>query len=263
MKVLFMTGSHPRHAYMARCLEKAGVLSALVIEKREAHVPSPPEGLSAELSELFVHHFQKRQEAESKFFSDAKLPEVETFDVTKESLNSPETQAFIRKINPDILMSYGVHILTDETLNAAKKQKWNIHGGLSPWYRGTITHFWPSYMLQPQMTGMTMHNLTQEVDGGAIVHQSVAELVSGDGLHDLACRAVMSLGEELPKVFEAVKSLDDVKKFPQRTTGRLWLNRDWRPEHLKLIYQTYNDKVVDHYLKGDLHNRKPKLNRQF
>jgi hypothetical protein len=38
---------------------------------------------------------------------------------------------------------------------ATNLARWNIHGGLSPWYRGAITHFWPSYMLEPQLTGMS------------------------------------------------------------------------------------------------------------
>lgn len=263
MKILFMTGSHPRHAYMARCIESAGALAGLVIEEREDHIPSPPEGLSPDLSNLFVHHFQKRAESEARFFNEKKLPETETLFVTKDTINDSETQDFIQKINPDILLSYGVHKLTDETIHSAQKERWNIHGGLSPWYRGCITHFWPSYFLEPQMTGMTVHDLTQQIDAGAIVHQTAAELVPNDGLHDLACRAVMSLGEEMTALIQAIEGKSTIEKRAHKTSGRIWTSKDWRPEHLELIYKVYNDGIVDAYLAGNLENRPPKLHRQF
>ena len=87
MKVLFMTGSHPRHAYISRCIEESGALSGLIIEKRENHIPAPPEDLSPELTDLFIHHFRKRKQAETKFFNNPELPKRETLFVTKESLN--------------------------------------------------------------------------------------------------------------------------------------------------------------------------------
>ena len=59
------------------------------------------------------------------------------------------------------------------------------------------THFWPSYFLEPQMTGMTIHDLTQDIDGGNIIHQNSVSLVKGDSLHDLACRAVKEMGNDL------------------------------------------------------------------
>jgi hypothetical protein len=49
MKIVFITGSHPRHAYLAQKLAATGRLSALIIEEREAHIPVPPCGLSKEL----------------------------------------------------------------------------------------------------------------------------------------------------------------------------------------------------------------------
>lgn len=263
MKILFMTGSHPRHAYMAKCINDAGNLAALIIEERGNHTPSPPIGLSPDINDLFVHHFQKRAMSEAKFFNNTKLPDKETLFITKETLNSLETQNFIRKINPDILLSYGVHKLTDDTINSAPNKKWNIHGGLSPWYRGCITHFWPSYFLQPQMTGMTVHNLTQDIDAGTVIHQTAAKLVPNDGLHDLSCRAVLSLGEEMADLIKVVTEKSNIVKYSHKTSGRIWTSKDWRPEHLKLIYSVYNDRIVDAYLDGEFKNIPPKLHRQF
>lgn len=265
--ILFVTGNHPRHAMMARRLMDTGHLAGLVIEAREAHVPSPPEGLPAATAKLFSHHFQMREAAERRHFGtcDTAAPwDVPVHQVTAESLNGEATRAFIRRIDPALMLSYGCHKIEAETRAAAAGFRWNIHGGLSPWYRGVATHFWPSYLLEPQMTGMTVHELTDELDGGAIVHQAVAPMVSGDGLHDLACRAVGTMAEELPALVGA--ALEPARLKPpavQRVSGRFWRSTDWSPAHLHPIYDFHLDRIVDRYLEGQLVTAQPRLVRQF
>ncbi|BDG45790.1 MULTISPECIES: formyltransferase family protein [Parageobacillus] len=87
-------------------------------------------------------------------------------------------------------MTYGVNKIDDHVIDMLPDYAWNIHGGLSPWYRGNITLFWPFYMLRPNWAGMTIHRLTSKLDGGDIVHHSVPKLEYGDGIHDVACKAV-------------------------------------------------------------------------
>lgn len=263
MKVVFLTGSHPRHAYIANTLAESGCLSGLIVENREAHVPTPPKDLSNDLRELFNLHFQKRSQAEERFFGLGKIANVQRLDVSKKELNDQKVVDFVRSIQPDLILSYGVHILSDKVIHACHGQAWNLHGGLSPWYRGNITHFWPSYFLEPQMTGMTVHDLTQELDAGDVVHQNAAELVKGDGLHDLACRAVSGIARELPTLISLLDKHGTPEKISHKTTGRIWTSKDWRPDHLRTIYQLYNDSIVDRVLDGSLQGKIPKLFRQF
>jgi formyltetrahydrofolate hydrolase len=264
MKVVLLTGSHIRHSYIAHCAAESGCLSALVIEERENTLPLPPMELDSHLKTLFQRHFADRLAAEKKFFGGAELPDIPVLRVTKDSLNSPDTVKFINQFHTDLVLSYGVHKLNSDVLKGISSSlKWNIHGGLSPWYRGNTTHFWPSYFLEPQMTGMTVHELTDNIDGGGIIHQTVASLVRGDGIHDLACRAVMSLGEVVGKLFSITEegALADPKT--QTTSGRIWRGVDWRPEHLRLIYDFYDNSIVNRYLDGDFTKYDPKLVTQF
>lgn len=265
MSIVFLTGSHPRHAYMAGCVAATGLLSALVIEAREEHVPQPPAGLSRAEAGLFKRHFAERAEAERHFFGDEVVwPDAPVLNVDCEGLNGSKTVAFVDAAAPAVLLSYGVHKLNVPFLSSfAGAHLWNIHGGLSPWYRGVITHFWPSYLLEPQMTGMTVHELTQDIDGGGVMHQSVAPLVAGDGLHQLACRAVRSLGNELPELLRRAAHNQLQPPHPQKTSGRIWRSVDWRPAHLHLIYEVYENRIVDRQLSGELGGRMPTLVRQF
>lgn len=264
MKIIFLTGSHTRHAYMARCFAQSGYLAGLVIEERESSLPEPPEGLKHDTKQLFIKHFKERLLAEEKFFTNTLLPDVPLFNTTIDKLNSDATLSFINKLSPDIIVSYGVHKLSSALLaNITALCKWNIHGGLSPWYRGVTTHFWPSYFLEPQMTGMTMHQLTDDIDGGGIIHQTAAELVRGDGIHDLSCRAVISLGQNIPALFDKIASSNNIQTKEQTTTGRIWRSKDWRPEHLHLVYDYYENRIVDHYLNGLFANYNAELFTQI
>ena len=260
MSFCLITGNHPRHRFLAKALLETGLLRGWVVEEREAFVPSPPGGLHNGLSELFRYHFKERDRIETEVFGD-RQPElgIPTLRVSREDLNGPEVQRFLRDNQPKIVFSYGCHKLSESLMNAMSSTFWNCHGGLSPEYRGVITHFWPSYLLEPQMTGMTLHETSNEIDGGRILMTTGTPMVQGDTLHRLAARAVETFTQEL---IERVTTLDFENLptgVPQHGYGRVFLQRDWRPEHLKLIYEIYEDKIVDAVLRHELAGRHPKL----
>lgn len=263
MRIVTVTGNHPRHAYLVHKVAASGHLAGTIIEQRESFVPQPPDGLSHRLSALFTLHFNRRAEAEERFFGGTALKPIvglPAHTVDPDNLNGADTLAFLDELAPDLILSYGCHKLAEPVLARARRYAWNVHGGLSPWYRGVATHFWPSYMLEPQMTGMTLHRTTDQLDGGAIIHQTGIDLVRGDGLHDLAARAVQGFADGLPDLLKHVAGArEPVTGTPQATAGRLWTVEMWRPEHLVVVYDHYEDRIVDRVLDGELVGREPKL----
>ncbi len=239
------------------------MLCGLIIEHREMHIPPTPANLDESLRTLYQLHFNRRNASELEFFTDDTFPEVETLRVAMSELNEAGVHEFLQTAQPDLFISYGIHMLSNETLGLLSGEAWNIHGGLSPWYRGCITHFWPSYLLEPQMTGMTVHDLTAELDAGPVVHQNTAPMIRGDGLHDVACRAVLGLADELPQLIELQSKLGKLERQIHTTTGKLWRAADWHPSHLKLIYDVFDDRIVDRYLDGQLSDKPINIFRQF
>jgi folate-dependent phosphoribosylglycinamide formyltransferase PurN len=261
-----MMGSTPRHFFMARAVAASGLLKGIVVETRERHAPVAPAGTPPRTLALFEQHFRGRAAAEARFFgteSGVGFPGVETVRIPREEMNGPKCWAVIDRFKPDLLLSYGIGKLKQETLAHARGHRWNIHGGLVPFYRGAGPHFWPSYLLEPQMTGVTLHDLTDAIDGGAVVHQTVGEPVRGDGMHEFSCRTTSGFAAELPEVL--VRTFDGRLKplSPQKTTGRLWRSVDFRPTHLHAIYDVHQNRIVDRYLDGDFPGREPRTVRQF
>lgn len=264
MKVVLLTGNHPRHLYVAGRLLEAGFLQGLVVEKRSAFVPSPPAGLPETDAANFVRHFADRERSELRFFGmadETRFADIPVLHTTPQALNGDEVRAWIKREAPDVALTYGVHIIRRELLELLPPVKWNIHGGLSPWYRGNTTLFWPFYFLQPNWAGMTVHELTGRLDGGDVVHHAVPELVRGDGIHDTACRAVMQAAEDLIPILGALQRGEPVETVPQKSSGKLFTSADWKPHHLRLIYNHFNNDIVDRFLDGEFGRQDPPLVR--
>ncbi|RUO80286.1 methionyl-tRNA formyltransferase [Idiomarina tyrosinivorans] len=263
--ICLITGDHPRHLYFAKSLAESGRIACWVIETREHFVPAPPANIDPHLRDLFDEHFAKRENTEMKFFGNTRISDVGIpyMQVTKESLNARQTAEFIAKHQSKLVISYGCHKLQPNFMAAVSATFWNTHGGLSPQYRGVATHFWPSYFLEPQMTGMTLHETTSQLDGGGILFQTAAPLVRGDTLHALAARNVEYYAMQLSEKLNALDVCNLPSPIKQKTYGKVFMAKDWRPEHLRLIYDVYGDSIVDLVLDSELRGREPELLSAF
>ena len=109
------------------------------------------------------------------------------------------------------------------------------------------------------MTGMTLHETTDFLDGGELIFQTAAPMVQGDTLHRLAARNVEIFADQLKS---KVQNLDFAKLpsgIKQKSYGRVFLFKYWRPEHLKLIYEVYEDRIVDAVIEKKIVGREPNL----
>lgn len=264
MKILLLTGSHPRHLYIVNKLAELGIVAAHVMEIRESFVPQPPANLEEIDRNNFIRHFKDRDEAENRhFYGHTQVHrDIPTLQVSLQELNSEDTISWIKEQQFDIAISYGVHKLNNELLEVLGDHAWNIHGGLSPWYKGNTTLFWPFYMLRPNWAGMTIHRLSARLDAGDIVHHAVPTLEYGDGLHDVACKAVKQVALDLGKILTTIP-LDEIQYSPQKGNGKLWVGTDWMPQHLRFVYNTYNNDIVDQFLDGKLPKFDPPIISAF
>ena len=256
MKILLLTGDHPRHLYLADTFSKTDLDIKWVIEKREPLIPVA-KNISKTIKKLYEFHFHKRAEVEKNFFYESgelakkKLKLVHEIKKAKE-INS-ELKKICDKFQPDLLIAYGSGIINDQILDRENMLKWNVHLGLSPWYRGGATHFWPSYLLEPEFTGITVHEMTKMVDAGPIIHQQAAELNPEDGIHENACRLTKSFCDLFPtKLQLAIKKKIILKGIPQIVNGRNFTQKLWKPEMLKIVYEFFNDRINKYCIDNNL-----------
>ena len=74
-----------------------------------------------------------------------------------------------------------------------------------------------------EYTGVTLHELTEDIDGGDIIHQTVAEINIKDGIHENACRLVKNFSDKLPKLLKRsyLKNYYQLKVIPLEEFGQV------------------------------------------
>lgn len=106
----------------------------------------------------------------------------------------------VERLAPDFIVVYGTGIIPESVLSQARKKAFNMHTGISPYYRGAACAFWPIHEGEPEMVGATIHECTSAVDGGEIYATVQAPLFRGDGLHAIFARAAKAGAEAYAKV---------------------------------------------------------------
>jgi hypothetical protein len=82
-----------------------------------------------------------------------------------------------------------------------------------------------------------------------------------DGIHDLSCRAVQASTTEASRLLGMYPEWKFTSQKPE--AGKNFLESDFKPQHLRLIYQVFNNDIVKEYMEGNLEGKKPRLERMF
>ena len=178
--------------------------------------------------------------------------------------NSTKVIEFVNTLEVDICFLTGVPIIKDPLFSVLPQYSINLHLGIIPFYKGSITMFWPFYFLEPTMAGTTYHIIDKYVDTGEILHNNVPKLQRGDGMHDVASKAVVEAHKDIDLIVRKIKkrinlNINPKKDVTLRLKGKLFTKSDWKPEMLNIIYEYYDDKIVDLYLDNLIRCPKPNL----
>ena len=255
MRLLCIVGTQLRHRYalgrLLRHFDVAGILfyqRTLIQPSRYANAVLDPGDLAFE-----ANHLQTlKQKEEETFSEDAVLSVPDMIPVreadSRKSLNAPEMIDWARSLKADAVFDYGSGILGKPFLDALPEWKINLHGGLSPYYKGSATLLWPFYFQQPQLAGITYHLLEEKIDGGAILQHSRPPLYPDDSVTDIACRAITHGADSGIRLLKKLESAGHLDKFPQKNSGKLFLESDYRPSHLKVVYSLFDRGLIPNYL---------------
>lgn len=112
------------------------------------------------------------------------------------SHNGQDCLDLLDQEKPDVIIVYGTAILKAPLFDRARNITLNMHTGLSPWYRGDSTLFWPVFYDDPDHLGVTVHELVAAVDGGDIASTGRVIYAPGDSEADLFAKGV-KIGTEL------------------------------------------------------------------
>lgn len=256
MKIVTVGGSHPRHLYYLNEIAKDHKIEASIIQVREHMLPEPPKGLDERYTDLWERHFWERDRSEMRYYGEQDYPQHEVLEVGKDELEGERSCELVQDIQPDIVLIFGCGLIRGALADVLPEMSLNLHLGISPRYRGAATLFWPFYFLEPQWAGCTIHKIEYEPDAGDILHQCSPMLFRNDGVHDVACRAVVQATSDMREI---LSKYPDWTFRKQTSTGKNFLWSDFKPQHLSMLYEVYDNDIAGQWLAGNIKGKAPEL----
>ena len=189
------------------------------------------------------HHY-------SKFNNNIKLKKIPLLTVrNRTELNSNILLEALEKqdVFYDAIVVYGSWIIEERLHEWLKRRNCkflNIHGGISPFYRGSSTLLWPLVLSQPELMGFTIHELDNKIDHGPIYKYIFPTLSIGMKPTEMMAACQLALLEKISKsILECIK-FNSIGVL-QSGYGKTFLEKDYRPNCLKSIYDQYRNNLYD------------------
>lgn len=241
MRAVLLTSDQRRHRWMARSLAESLDLAGIVSEPKPAS--------TAPLDDDVVRrHFEERDETERRWLGEPGFPDVARLSVAAGEINSEAVFRWVGERRPDLLVLYGTRIVKEPLLSAYPERIVNLHLGLSPYYRGSGTNFWPLVQRRPECVGVTIHLAVRQVDAGPVLAQVRPEAAADDRCHDLGTRALMRGVEVLPGVLR-LHGEGRLRPRPQDLSqGQVFRNRDFHAGAVREMWAGFDAGMMAEYL---------------
>ena len=145
--------------------------------------------LEEELKPQNSEHFNLRREVETDLLglsieAKEKLASC-TVSTARSALNDdPLIFQKLLEFDAEIIVFYGCSIIKQKILEKFNVPLINVHLGLSPYYRGAGTNFWPFFNKEPEFCGVTYHQLIEKVDAGRIYLQRRSSIENSKNIHE-------------------------------------------------------------------------------
>lgn len=200
LRVLVLCGRSPRHLYVANALCGAARVVGIVQETgtawswRKLARTLRPDNLARKAWRWLRDRRRYIGGGEARFFFGERTPTLDRPELVTlvPHINHPDVLALAQRLQPDLVAVFGTSLIRGELLKAGRLGIVNLHGGLSPEYRGADCTFWALYNGEPEKVGCTLHWIDAGIDtGGLIAHVSPEVLPDDDELR-LFWRAVQS-----------------------------------------------------------------------
>ncbi len=251
-RIIILTGSEMRHDFFRKFMALQPRLTVLrsYCEGREKSLEALVEA-DERSGSLRKRHLAARACSERDFFNvfvqlsqDHSNPSF----IPKGDINLPQHVEEIIELEPDLLISYGCSIIRSQLLEEFAGRFVNIHLGLSPWYRGSGTNFWPLVNGEPEYVGATFMHIDAGVDTGDIIHQIRARICWGDTPHTIGNRLIADMAATCA---ELIRRFDKLQRLPQPATpenARYYRKKDFDEDSVRRLYDNLCNGMIERYI---------------
>jgi Methionyl-tRNA formyltransferase len=252
-KIIILTGNELRHTFFRKYIS---TINDIKVDKTfcESSKGNLTEKVNSDKVEnsLRVNHLKMREQVERDFFEifcETIEDESNPCFIERGSINAKEIVLEITTLNPDLIISYGCSIIRSSLLKTFKGRFINIHLGISPYYRGSGTNFWPFVENELHFVGVTFMYIDENVDTGAVIHQLRARIFDGDNIHQIGNRLIGDMAKECVRLiinFEKLSKENPIHIDKQQE--KYFRKKDFTERSLKTMYGNFSKGMIKNYL---------------
>jgi len=246
MKIVILTSNALRHKFLANSLASKADDALVVSESKQ----NDSLGNTGDDKSITNEHFKLRNEIEKTFFPNNDFFLAKTLPILYKEVNLDYVYQVIKKFKPDIMFIFGSYIIREPLLSLLPPGHIiNLHLGISPYYRGSGTNFWPFVNNELEYVGSTILHLDAGIDTGDIICHIRPKIESGDNVHTVGCKVIKSSVDSLIQIMQMInegKKLNRVKQW--NVNERYYKTSDFNEEVLLKYKNNLKNGLIEKYL---------------
>lgn len=252
-RVVLLSGSELRHQFVRKLIAATPGVDVLrtYCEGTEKALKTLAMSKGDGAAELELEHLKAREQSEEDFFGNfVRYIEDRSNPVSipKGEVNSPQVFGDICDLAPELLVSYGCSIVKDPLLSRFAPGFLNVHLGLSPYYRGAGTNFWPFVNGELEYVGITFMYIDAGIDTGEIIHQIRPRIVPGDSIHSIGNRLIGDMAKVYAEIILHHDELEKMSQLPVPKDEKIYKRADFTDEAVIQLYSQLRSGLVEKYL---------------
>lgn len=253
MNIALFTSNHLRHKYIANEIAKTLSLKLIVCEEKNEAIQETSSFIDAD-AKVLENHFTNRRASELVFFENCQdFPQdVELVEINYGEINSQKSLNLLEKSEIDFILLFGTSIIKPIILEKFPNRVINLHLGLSPYYKGSGTNFFPIFNNEFESIGATIHLAADKVDSGAILHQFRPDCIDeNDSIHSIGNKVIQKAGFIFPKIVDQYL-LGKIILHPQKECEitKEFRLKDFTPYSVRKANEIIRDGGILDYLKN-------------
>jgi len=257
-KIVILTGNELRHKYFRKKIALKSEIEVLITfcESDENLIEKGAKQVSSTKRE---QHLLSREQSEKDFF-EAFTESIQDLSnavpVKRGEINERAYVEEIKSLHPDLVIVYGASVLKEPLLSAFPNKILNVHLGLSPYYRGAATNFWPLVDGKPACVGATFMYIDTGIDTGEIIHQLRASYNFFDTPSTIGNRLIKDMTEVFADIIIKYDRLAKPGLPAYKAFEKFFKKKDFTEEAVEKLYLNFREGIIENYLAHpEEHNR--------
>ena len=224
---IVITSNNLRHKYFTKKLLEKFNIKMIISEDKGIYYNKQIKD-----SDLVRRHFYNLDTQEKDIFGNISWPDNDIKFIPKKFINSEIIRNEVKELNPELIFLFGTSILNEEWIEDFNERIINLHLGLSPFYKGSATLFWPIANHEIECIGSTIHLAEKNVDSGRILARIKPSLEIGDNLYTLSYKTIKESIDKYPDICVEY-SKGTLKPFVQNNiNSKIFKKADFNDENL-------------------------------